>query len=413
VKKIIVKNKEKISKFSKNLKSIFKKYFKWQLLTIILGLIILVLAIFLTLYHQQQDQLDTQIVEAQVNQSQLADQLADTKIELEALINEDQFQRNETLEATISSIEKTYGDAVDLYEEMLDLEVASKKNDYSQLFAQSLNYLSKQNYASASTTLNELEKGLASEREKISTSFTIAESVPVQDTPPSSGYSRQRVNTDIGDFLVDIVTADLNSTRVIVDTASDSDCQDNCPVLPLADYVARSGAYAGVNGSYFCPADYPSCAGKTNSFDTLAMNKNKKYLNSDNNVYSTIPAVIFHGSSARFVGASQEWGRDTGVDAVLANYPLLVSSGNIVFTGNDVAKQSSKSNRSFVGASGSTAYIGVVHNATVAEVAKVLHKMGVQNALNLDAGGSAALWSGGYKVGPGRNLPNVILFVKK
>ena len=30
-----------------------------------------------------------------------------------------------------------------------------------------------------------------------------------------------------------------------------------------------------------------------------------------------------------------------------------------------------------------------------------------------DDGGSTALYSGGYKVGPGRELPNVILFVKK
>jgi len=42
-----------------------------------------------------------------------------------------------------------------------------------------------------------------------------------------------------------------------------------------------------------------------------------------------------------------------------------------------------------------------------------LQKMGIQNALNLDSGGSTALWSGGYKVGPGRNLPNVLLFVRK
>jgi hypothetical protein len=39
--------------------------------------------------------------------------------------------------------------------------------------------------------------------------------------------------------------------------------------------------------------------------------------------------------------------------------------------------------------------------------------MGMENALNLDNGGSTALWSGGYKVGPGRDLPNVILFVGK
>lgn len=407
------KIKEKILSFLQKASKKLKIFFNWRLLLIILLLLVLALSVFLFFTQQSKTELSSQILEVQISKDQIEDQLSSTKIELEALINEDQFQINKALEATISSIEKTYDDAVVLYEEMLDLQVASKKNDYSKLFAQSLSYLGEQNYASASTTLSTLKQNLAKEREKISTTFTIAENVPAQNTPPGSGYARQRVSTDFGDFLVDIISADLNSTKVIVDTASDSDCRDNCPVLPLADYVARSGAYAGINGSYFCPADYPSCAGKTNSFDTLAMNKNKKYLNSDNNVYSTIPAVIFHGSSARFVGASQEWGRDTGVDAVLANYPLLLSSGNIVFTGNDVAKQSSKSNRSFVGASGSTAYIGVVHNATVAEVAKVLHKMGIQNALNLDAGGSAALWSGGYKVGPGRNLPNVILFVRK
>lgn len=58
----------------------------------------------------------------------------------------------------------------------------------------------------------------------------------------------------------------------MVDTASDSTCTRDCPALPLAEYVSRSGAYAGINGSYFCPADYPSCADKKNSFDTLLMN---------------------------------------------------------------------------------------------------------------------------------------------
>ncbi len=75
--------------------------------------------------------------------------------------------------------------------------------------------------------------------------------------------------------------------------------------------------------------------------------------------------------------------------------------------------------RSFVANRGSIVYIGVVHSATVAEAAHVLAAMGMENALNLDNGGSTALWSGlpaqagGYKVGPGRNLPNAILFVSK
>lgn len=66
-----------------------------------------------------------------------------------------------------------------------------------------------------------------------------------------------------------------------------------------------------------------------------------------------------------------------------------------------------------MGAGGNMVYIGVVHNATVAESARALHAMGIQNALNLDDGGSTALWSGGYKVGPGRDIPNAVLLVRK
>ncbi len=234
------------------------------------------------------------------------------------------------------------------------------------------------------------------------------------NNPPGPGFSQQSVSADGQNYTVDIIAADLNSTKVIVDTASDSDCRDNCPTLPLSDYISRNGAYAGINGSFFCPAEYPSCAGKTGSFDTLLMNKNKHYFNSDNNVYSTIPAAIFSPGSGRFVGQSLEWGRDTGVDSVIANYPLLIAGGNINFTeAPNEPKFGAKGARDFIATKGNIVYIGVIFNATMGESAKVLHALSMDQALNLDEGGSTALYSGGYKVGPGRNIPNAILFVKR
>jgi exopolysaccharide biosynthesis protein len=184
-------------------------------------------------------------------------------------------------------------------------------------------------------------------------------------------------------------------------------------VLSLSDYVSRNGAFAGINGSYFCPAEYPSCAGKTNSFDLLVMNKNKVYFNSSNNVYSTNPAVIFSGNSVRFVGQALEWGRDTGVDAVLSNFPLLVSGGNIAYSGGGDAKFAPKGPRNFIANKGNTVYIGTIFAASMTDSAKVLKTLGMENAMNLDEGGSTALWYGGYKAGPGRNIPNALLFVKK
>ena len=370
--------------------------------------------LILTIYSNDAKRLNAKANVEQSKKIAFEVKLKQTARELEQMRNDDQFVRNEKLQADITSIEKTYGQAVKTYELLLDLKTVAKKTvALDAAFSDSLTLLSKRSYASAEARLSKLTVDIRKEKETILASFVIPANLPTDNAPPSSGYRRQLVQTDIGSFMVDIVTADLNSTRVIVDTASDGDCADNCPVLPLGAYVSRSGAYAGVNGSYFCPASYPSCSGKTNSFDTLLMNKNKTYFNSTNNVYSTVPAAIFTGNSARFVGQSLEWGRYTGIDAVIANRPLLVSNGQNVFGGSDQAKEGAKGARSFVGASGNTAYIGVVFNATVGESAKALQTLGIQNALNLDDGGSTALWFGGYKAGPGRDLPNVVLFVRK
>ncbi len=243
---------------------------------------------------------------------------------------------------------------------------------------------------------------------------SVASQPVINNALPGSGFSNQNVSVDGYTYPVAIIAADLNSTRVIVDTASESDCGNSCPVLSLADYASRNGAYAGINGSYFCPADYASCAGKTNSFDTLLMNKGKRYFNSDNNVYSTVPAAIFSAGSARFVGQSLEWGRDTGPDSVIANYPLLIAGANINFTEvPNEPKFGNKAPRTFIAAKGNMVYIGIVYKATMGESAKVLKALGMDGALNLDQGGSTALWSGGYKAGPGRSIPNAILFVNR
>lgn len=145
------------------------------------------------------------------------------------------------------------------------------------------------------------------------------------------------------------------------------------------------------------------------------MNKNKHYFNSDNNVYSTVPAAIFSPGSGRFVRQSLEWGRDTGVDSVIANYPLLVAGGNINFTeAPNEPKFGQKGPRDFIAIKGNMVYIGIVRNATMGESAKVLKALGMGDALNLDEGGSTALWfSGRYIAGPGRGLPFAVLFVQR
>lgn len=370
---------------------------------------------YIQTYKSKLSEQNTRITLLTQTSKNLGDQLKKAQEDLKTVTSEDKFTLNKQLTKDLENVNKTFHKSAETYEALLDLKNSTTKKfpDLDTQYADVIHFLADRNFGSATTTLALMDKTIKTEKSKIAASFTIPANVAVNNTAPSAGYRRQRVQTDSGEYLVDIIAADLNSTRVVVNTASDSDCADNCPVLSLSDHIGRSGGYAGINGSYFCPESYPSCAGKKNSFDTLVMNRNKKYINSDNNVYSTVPAVIFSGSSARFVSRSLEWGRDTGVDAVIANYPLLTLNGQSMTGATGNGKQDSRGPRSFVGANGSTAYIGVVHNASVAEASQVLLKLGVASALNLDSGGSTALWNGGYLAGPGRNIPNAVVFVRK
>ncbi|CAN5189575.1 hypothetical protein BH11PAT1_BH11PAT1_3520 [soil metagenome] len=396
----------------------YRKYIHVVLFYLVITLLVIALV-------SQRTMLLSRISQITSSQSAVSKKLSESEKKYTALASQDQFKRNNDLQEEMRLINTNYKDAALTYEQLVDLKLVQKTDALDVQFASILKQLADKNYASAGADLLVIKKDIKTETDKIAaknaaqpvqspgTPNPLAANVTASNTPPGSGFSRQSVTTDIGSFTIDIIAGDLGSTRVIVDTASDSDCGNGCPVLSLGDYVSRNGAYAGVNGSYFCPESYPSCAGKTNSFDLLVMNKNKHYFNSDNNVYSTNPAVIFLGGSVRFVRQASEWGRDTGADGVLSNYPLLVAGGNIVFNGDGDPKKGSKGSRSFVANKGNTVYIGVVQNATVAEAGHALKGLGMENAMNLDSGGSTALWSGGYKAGPGRNIPNAILFVRK
>lgn len=383
----------------------------------ILIIIFLIILISIISYLQyRKNEVEKKLTSSTLLNVNLNQDITALKGDLNKLQNTDQIKRSNLLEDEIKSIKNTYSKTVTVYETIIDLPPSTKDlGSYQKKFALIIKYLSDKKYASGEGELKILSDSVDKEKLRVITSLGGIDTSKLtkSSTPPSTGYSRQVVEVSGTSYIVDVVAGNLASTKVIVDTASDKDCRDNCPTLPLALYVSRNGAFAGINGSYFCPAEYPTCAGKTNSFDTLAMNVKKQYFNSDNNVYSTVPLVVFGSGFIRFVGQSSGWGRDTGVDGVLANQPLLLSGGNVTFGGDGDPKKGSKGNRSFVASKGNTAYIGVIRNVTVAEAALVLKALGMENALNLDSGGSTALWAGGYKAGPGRAIPNAILFINK
>jgi exopolysaccharide biosynthesis protein len=391
-----------------------KLYLGYSFVGIIAAMII-VLSLWSSLLSSSNRDLKGQLQKGRLREGNLTTNLQAAQEQLTNLQQQDQVKLNKDLNAELTQIKTSYKLAANTYGEILQFQESNQtKTQLNTMFTRTLVLLADENYSSASSVLASISAIIQAENQKALESVPkVSVNVPTSNAPPQGGYRRQQVQTDSGSFMVDIVSADISSTKVIIDTAADSDCANNCPRFPLATYIARSGAYAGVNGAYYCPPEYPQCAGKTNSFDLLIMNKNKYYFNSANNVFSQNPAAIFAPSYVRFVAHALEWGRDTSVDGVISNFPLLVFNGSIAFTDSSDVKLTVRSNRSFVSNIGNTVFIGVVYGATVADSARVMKALGFTNAINLDSGGSTAFWYGGYKTGPGRDLTNVILFVKR
>ncbi len=237
--------------------------------------------------------------------------------------------------------------------------------------------------------------------------------------PSNAGYSVISVPTARGTFVVHLLKERLADVTVKTVAANTSVCRADCPVKPLAQYAAENGAYAGMNGTYLCPPDYPDCAGKVNSFEYAVYDSNlRKWLNLPSLATTQTGLVTFTGSTPTFYRRSSVYARErlslAPITAGLTMYPLLVQDGVVVNSESEQSDaQKLRSMKGSIGSDGVHIFLTLVTNATVTESAHVLRALGVRDALNLDGGGTSAIWfDGAYKVGPGRPLPNAIVLTK-
>ncbi len=391
------------------LTSAFKSPLKWHIQRLSLLLFLLLFAaIALNLFREQTFRQRSTESSAQIQA--LKTETENLKAELTTLKNEDPRKTNAELRQKIATVETTFRLASTTLENLSDargqgINVATLETD----LAKAINLLGQLKYEEANnqlSTINQKVTQLVSEKQ----TQVAQAATPAQDLPGAGSYRRQSVTTSRGTYTVSLIAETASGVKMITDTANDDTCAKDCQAIPLATYVQRNGGFAGINGSYFCPPDYPSCADKVNSFNTLAFNSRlKKYMNSDQNVYSTVPMVVQNADkSLRFMGQSLEWGRDTGIIGGLANQPMLVSGGEAVNS-----DEGGKGPRGFLGVKSGVLYIGVVHGANLGDAAATLATLGLETAMNLDGGGSSALfYNGKYVVGPGRNLPNAIILAR-
>ncbi len=237
--------------------------------------------------------------------------------------------------------------------------------------------------------------------------------------PPAAsageGYSYQTVNTEKGTFGAYLIKVPLSSVRVVTASASGDDCSGGCPTKSLAQHVQDNGGYAGMNGTYFCPPDYAECSGKTNSFDyALHKSSSGKWINDNALGWSDTGLMTFNGSTPKFYKKSTEYGGGS-VTAGISNYPSLLKDGDVVVNNDKLTsfQKSVKGLRGVIGVGETNLYLAIITGATVEDAAYAARALGMKHALNLDGGGSSAMYiNGGYVIGPGRSLPNAVVLTK-
>ena len=233
-----------------------------------------------------------------------------------------------------------------------------------------------------------------------------------------TGHSVLDVPTARGTFSVHLIKERLSDVSVKTVTANSTYCPANCPVKPLAQYVAENNAYAGMNGTYLCPPDYPPCASKVNSYDYAMYNSflgtwiNKPALVGQNGL------VIFNGKTPTYYRRAYVYAQgptaNAPITAGVSMFPLLMQGGSVVDSeAEQTDQQKQKGLKGSIGTDGTYVYLTLTSNANVTDSAYVLQALGVKDALNLDGGGTGAMYiGGGYVVGPGRLLPNAVLLTK-
>jgi exopolysaccharide biosynthesis protein len=241
----------------------------------------------------------------------------------------------------------------------------------------------------------------------------------------SSYEYKKNIITPSGSFAVDVVEIDLSDPdlKIITDTADSEDCESNCQAKPLIKYIVENNGFAGINATYFCSGN--GCGAANYYFFPVYNSRLGKLINEDQLKYWTTGPIMafdennkfyYFKDSREFVGV-ENFEEKYGVKlrAALGNKPRLIETGQNLLIDWEVDKSQleTKALRNAIAYKDGKIYLVVARSATVPDLAIIMQTMDMEYALNLDGGSSSALfYNDEYMIGPGRNIPNAIIFKK-
>ena len=246
-----------------------------------------------------------------------------------------------------------------------------------------------------------------------------------KDLPTGVTHEFKTIATKKGDFKVDIIRVPRNlpNLKIQTNTADSYNCETNCNAYPLAEHAQKFNAFAAINGAYFCPPDYSGCRDSINFYYSPFYNSETGFwANEERLKWTEGPVMIFDQNNTPYfflrtneIYTPEKFEKEYNqqVRAAISNVPAMLHNGvNIVETQPmDNKQKTTKGYRGGFGYDDDTFYLIVAQSATVPDLAAVFEALGATTAINLDGGGSTALYyQGEYIKGPGRLLPSAVMF---
>lgn len=244
-------------------------------------------------------------------------------------------------------------------------------------------------------------------------------------SPSLDAYSRFERRTVVtehnGSFAANIITIDLANPKLKIRSlaAASGNCLSACPARSVAEFYEIGRGFAAINGTYFDT----SAAKKNYYYFPLYDSLKGVFINEDQLKYWTTGPLMAFDTANHFYYfkdprefmsvANFQATHGVTLQAAIGNKPRLVEEGlnYLIDWEVDEGQRTRKTLRNAIGYADNKLYLVVAEAATVPDLAEVMIALGARYALNLDGGGSTALmYDGEYKLGPGRNVPNALVF---
>ena len=116
------------------------------------------------------------------------------------------------------------------------------------------------------------------------------------------------------------------------------------------------------------------------------------------------------GSGYHYLQDSKDF--SGSLTAGIVNFPGILNNGQITVEPSKLSeKQANKGTKAGLGFGDTNVYLLIADDADMIDFATIFKTLGAKYALNMDGGGGTALYNdNGYIAGPGRGLPNAVLF---